>query len=87
MYQHRIARLEADVANLYSKVNGVALASAEMTAKLDSMLLTLGELKESIQSVSERPAKLWDKLLFSVLAALGTAIGAALWMLVQEGGV
>lgn len=86
LYEHRIATLEEDVKHLYSKVNGFAVASAEMNTKLDSMLLTLGELKESIKAVSARPAKFWDKLIFSVLAALGTGLGTALFLILRIGG-
>ncbi len=85
LYEHRIATLEEDVKHLYSKVNGFAVASAEMNTKLDSMLVTLGELKESIKAVSERPTKLWDKLIFAVLTAIGTGVGAALWLILKGG--
>ncbi len=86
LYEHRITTLEEDVKHLYSKVNGFAVASAEMNTKLDSMLLTLGELKESIKAVSARPARFWDKLVFSLLAALGTGLGTALCLILKAGG-
>ncbi len=86
LYEHRIQKLEDDVKHLYSKVNGFAVANAEMSAKLDSVLMTLGELKESIKAVSARPAKLWDKLLFAALSAVGTALGTALLILLKTGG-
>ena len=86
LYEHRISKLEDDVKILYAKVNGFAVANAEMNTKLDSMLVTLGELKESIQSVSARPARFWDELILSMLAAIGTTVGAALWMLLKGGG-
>lgn len=85
LYEHRIATLEEDVKHLYSKVNGFAVASAEMNTKLDSMLVTLGELKESIKAVSDRPTRFWDKLVFAVLTAVGTGIGAALWLILKGG--
>ena len=47
------------------------------------MLVTLGELKESIKAVRERPARLWDKLILAVLAAAGTGFGTALWIAVR----
>ncbi len=86
LYEHRITTLEADVKHLYSKVNGFAVTSAEMNTKLDNMLVTLGELKESIKAVSTRPVKFWDKLIVSVLAALGTGFGAALFLILNSGG-
>ena len=78
VYEHRIAKLETDVEHLYSKTNGFAVASAEMTAQLDHVLVTLGELKESVKAVRERTGRLWDKLFYALLAALGTGLGAAL---------
>lgn len=86
LYEHRIRKLEDDVKHLYSKVNGFAVANAEMNAKLDSVLVTLGELKESIKAVSTRPARLWDKLLFAALSAVGTGLGTALLILFRTGG-
>ena len=50
LYEHRIAKLEDDVKHLYSKVNSFAVANAEMNTKLDSVLVTLGELKAFRQS-------------------------------------
>ena len=63
-------------------VQTCALPISEMHIKLDSMLVTLGELKESIQSVKERPSKLWDKLVVAMLTAIGTGVGAALWLII-----
>lgn len=85
LHEHRIVKLEEDVKHLYSKVNSFAVASAEMSTKLDSMLITLGELKESIKAVSARPGRFWDKLIFAVLTAIGTGIGAALWLILKGG--
>lgn len=86
LYEHRITKLEDDVKHLYAKVNGFAIANAEMNAKLDSVLVTLGELKKRIESFSARPGKLWDKLLFAALSAVGTGFGAAVLLLLQKGG-
>lgn len=86
LYEHRITALEEDVKHLFSKVNGFAVASAETNIKLDSMLVTLGELKESIKAVSNRPVRFWDNLLCAVLSALGTGLGTALLLAVMQGG-
>lgn len=83
LQEHRIQKLEEDVKTLYSKVNNFAVTSAEMSTKLDSVLLTLGELKESIKSVQNRPSRLWDKLIFGILTAVGTGIGAAVLLLLK----
>ena len=76
--EHRIRKLEEDVKTLYAKVNTFAVSSAELNTKLNSVLLTLGELKESINAVQQRPNRLWDKFLFAILTALGTGVGTAI---------
>lgn len=81
LQEHRIQKLEEDVKTLYSKVNTFAVTSAEMSTKLDNVLLTLGEVKESIKSVQNRPSRLWDKLIFGFLTAVGTGLGAAFLLL------
>lgn len=86
LYEHRISTLESDVKKLYSKMNGFAVASAETNTKLDSMLVTLGELKESIKAVSTRPMRFWDNLLFAVISAIGTGLGTAFLYHVIQGG-
>ena len=47
---------------------------------------TLGELKESIQAVKARPSKFSDKLGGGMLTAIGTGVGAALWLMLGGGG-
>lgn len=76
--EHRLTQLEENVDTLFNKVNGFAVSQAATGAKLDSMLLTLGELKESVNRLSSRPVQFWDKFLLALLGAVATAIGAAL---------
>ena len=47
---HRIEAVEEDIKILYKKVNDVTLTQVQSVTKLDSMLVTLGELKESIEA-------------------------------------
>lgn len=67
---YRLDELEKDVSVLFKKVNDVTLTQAQSVTKLDSMLLTLGELKSSIESMKKRPGWLWDKVLVSVISAI-----------------
>ena len=53
--KHRLDKLESDVQILYKKVNDVTLTQVQSVTKLDSMLVTLGELKESIETLKKRP--------------------------------
>ncbi len=67
---HRLAKLEEDVKILYKKLNDVTLAQVQSVTKLDSMLLTLGELKESIEALKKRPGWLWDKVVIAIISAI-----------------
>lgn len=67
---HRIEAVEEDIKILYKKVNDVTLTQVQSVTKLDSMLVTLGELKESIEALKRRPSWLWDKLIVALIGAL-----------------
>lgn len=67
---HRIEAVEEDIKILYKKVNDVTLTQVQSVTKLDSMLVTLGELKESIEALKHRPGWLWDKLIVALIGAL-----------------
>lgn len=67
---HRIEAVEEDIKILYKKVNDVTLTQVQSVTKLDSMLVTLGELKESIEALKRRPGWLWDKLIIALIGAL-----------------
>ena len=51
LFEHRIKTLENDVKILYGKVNTFAINQAEENTKLDNLLLSVGELKESISEM------------------------------------
>ncbi len=67
---HRLDAVEEDVKILYKKVNEVTLAQVQSVTKLDSMLVTLGELKESIETLKKRPGWLWDKVTVALVGAV-----------------
>lgn len=67
---HRLDSIESDVKILYKKVNDVTLEQVTSSTKLDSMLITLGELKESIETLKKRPGWLWDKVVVALIGAL-----------------
>ena len=67
---HRLDVVEADIKILYKKVNDVTLSQVTSNTKLDSMLLTLGELKESIETLKKRPGWLWDKVIVALVGAI-----------------
>ena len=67
---HRLDSIESDVKILYKKVNDVTLEQVTSSTKLDSMLVTLGELKESIETLKKRPGWIWDKVVVALIGAL-----------------
>lgn len=66
---HRLEKLEEDVKILYKKTNEITLTQVQSVTKLDSMLVTLGELKESIETLKKRPGWLWDKVVIALISA------------------
>ena len=67
---HRIDAVEEDIKNLYKKINEVTMTQVQLVTKLDNMLVTLGELKESIETLKKRPGWLWDKFIVALIGAI-----------------
>lgn len=67
---HRLDAVEEDIKILYKKINEVTLTQVQSVTKLDSMLVTLGELKESIEALKKRPGWLWDKVTVALIGAI-----------------
>ena len=76
--EHRIEKAEADIRTLYSRTNKFGEEMAVVTTKLDNILITLGELKESVGKINSRPARLWDKILLGFAGAVAAALAAAI---------
>lgn len=77
---HRLDTVEEDIKILYKKINEVTLTQVQSVTKLDSMLVTLGELKESIEALKKRPGWLWDKL---IVALMGAVCGAVVSLFIR----
>lgn len=75
--ERRITIIESDVKNLYDRINAFAVSQASTNTKLDSLLLTLGELKESVCRLKDKPAAMWEKLISGILGAVAAGIAAA----------
>lgn len=71
-------KAEADIKTLYSRTNKFGEEMAVVTTKLDNILVTLGELKESVSTLSKRPVKLWDKVLLGFAGAAAAALATAI---------
>ena len=71
--EHRLIKAEKDIEDLFSNTNKHNKELAEVTIKLDNILVTLGELKASVMQLQSRPGTLWDKLIFGIIGAAATA--------------
>lgn len=67
---HRLDTAEDDIKILYKKVNDVTLSQVSSDTKLDSVLITLGEMKESIETLKKRPGWLWDRVVIALVGAI-----------------
>lgn len=83
LYDHRLKTLEDDVKILYGKANTFSVNQAETNLKLDNLLISIGELKESIAYIKRRPSIFWDKLLFAVIGAIGSGVGYAVFAILK----
>ena len=70
MLNHRLDKVESDIQILYKKVNDVTLTQVQSVTKLDSMLVSLRELKESIEALKKRPSWLRDKVVIALISAI-----------------
>jgi len=78
LFEHRISELENSVKILYSKANDFAISQAQVNIKLDNLLISLDEVKDSISTLKNRPSLFWDKLIFAFIGAVGAGIGTVL---------
>lgn len=71
--EHRLIKAEGDIETLFGRTNEQTKELAEVTIKLDNILVTLGELKASLAQLQSRPGTMWDKLVFALIGAAATA--------------
>lgn len=73
---HRLVKAEENIETLFGRTNEQTKELAEVTIKLDNILVTLGELKASLAQLQSRPGTMWDKLISGIIGAAATAIVA-----------
>ncbi|HEX3026303.1 MAG TPA: hypothetical protein VHR42_03635, partial [Clostridia bacterium] len=66
----RVDKLERDTAELFEKTNTAAVSLAAVNEKLNSLLVTLGEVKQAVSNLRDIPAKRLE----NILKALATAV-------------
>lgn len=72
--EHRLIKAEKEIENLVKKTSSQALELTTITTKLDNILTTLGELKQGLTQQQKRPAERWEKFVFTIIGALGSAL-------------
>lgn len=80
---NRIEKCEEDIKTLYSRTNRIDKTQAEVTTKLDNVLVELGKVREAIDALKGRPGKMWDKLIYAIIGAAA----AALVSIIVNGGI
>ena len=65
----RIKKCENQIETLRNDLTKVDKSQVESTTKLDNVLLELGRLRESIEALKNRPAKMWEKLVYALIGA------------------
>ncbi|MBR6619403.1 MAG: hypothetical protein IKK85_03575 [Clostridia bacterium] len=72
--EHRLIKAEENIEDLFGRTNRFNQEMATVIAKLDNMLVTLGELKATVTLLQNRPVEKWDKLIFAIIGAAGSAL-------------
>lgn len=70
----RVSKLEEETKELTGNVNAITLEQVRSVTKLDIVLVSLGELKEGLESLKKRPSQFWDKLIVAVISAVCGAL-------------
>lgn len=70
MLSVRVDKLERDTGELFSRVNSSAVTLASVNEKLSSMLTTLGEVKQAVAALQQKPGRRLETITTSLIAAL-----------------
>lgn len=74
MLSVRVDKLERDTGELFSRVNSSAVTLASVNEKLSSMLTTLGEVKQAVAALQQKPGRRLETVTASIITALASAI-------------
>lgn len=68
---------------LETRVNDLARPVAELTVKQNSIVQDIGEIKEDVKNLVEKPARRWESVVEKVL--LTVIAGIVTWILIKIG--
>ena len=74
--ERRIVVCEESINEIYGKINKTDNNLVATTTTLNCVLSSLGELKASVDALKQRPANMWDKVLYALLGAIVSGIVA-----------
>lgn len=72
--ERRITVCEENINELYGKINSTSQDLVSTTTTLNCVLSSIGELKASVDALKQRPANMWDKVMYAVIGAIVSAI-------------
>lgn len=76
----RIDRLEVEL----QETRKLTEAVIKMTERLEILTKDMDEVKKDVKALSARPAKLWEKVVFSAVGSVVTALVAAIMYLILK---
>ena len=86
--KNRMEKVENDVKELFEKYHALdrqqSTTFAEIRVILNNINESLDGIKNTLSTIQKRPSKIWDKILFGFLGALGTGIGTAILVLILK---
>lgn len=69
----RVDALEKQAGELFDRLNDREIGPSVLATKLNQVLVTIGEVKQAVESLKNRPSRLWDNL---ITGGTGAVIGA-----------
>ena len=70
----RVDTLEKQVSELFDKVNDTRETQSAIVAKLDNVLVTIGEVKQAVGTLQGAPSRRWEAITTNVITAVIAAI-------------
>lgn len=72
----RVETLEGQIKEVFDRLNDKDCGPTVLNSKLNSVLLTLGEVKQAVTALQNVPARKWDTLIMAIASALiAAAVG------------
>jgi predicted negative regulator of RcsB-dependent stress response len=72
----RVETLEGQVKEVFDRLNDKDCGPTVLNSKLNSVLLTLGEVKQAVTALQNVPARKWDTLIMAIASAIiAAAVG------------